>query len=421
MKKIARAPIIIFIIITVFFGVFNKEIMPGRKELTKLELVKVIGMDKVNDGKYRIEETVVRVESPQQKSSNSKSGGTSTKEKPRVFTTKAVTFSDAIRSFQTYVNKVMAGSHISCMLLGEDFCKNDLSTYLDFNIRDYEVRLNSHIYVTKNSTAKEFLNKTVNSEYSIDEKIISMEESNDGKGVSHDTSLMNVLSVLAKEDSCGLIPTLEIIYNKDSEQKESTEKSSNNIEDFQTAIVEPDKEAETFFDFGGFAIIHKRKLAGYLDREESITTNILKNRLQGTNMNIELNKDEILSFTILDTNTKYDFKFDGDKLSEVIIKTSLKANFEEINSKNEVFCSKKIDEFENKISDQMKKEIEKIIEKIKEVKCDFINIEDSARIKHPYKYKKIKDNWVDELVNAKITIEAQTKIVRTYDVLKVDQ
>lgn len=420
MIKSNRIQVVIFILLIVGFASFNKLIMPNRKELTELELTKVIGMDRIDDGKYRVEQTIVRIKTEEASSASGSKGGNSNKDKPKIFSVRGVTFSDAIRSFQTYIDKSLSGSHIKYMLLGEDFCKNDITLGIDFNARDYEVRLNANVYITKKSSARDFITKVVNNEYGLDDKLKSMEKNNEAKNVSYNTSLLQLLSMLARKDSCGLVPTLEIISPEGDTEPSNDEESSQNIQDFQSPSVDKEESSETFFDFSGYAIIKERKLIGYLNREESITCNILKNNPGGTNVNIDMGDNNVISLAMLIANTGYKFIFDGDKLSEVIIDIEVKSNFEEISIPEDVLKSEKIIELQEKQSEQIKREIEKIVEKLKEYKCDFISMNDMAKIQHPYKYEKIKDKWSEELINAKFTINVKTKILRTYDVLTLN-
>lgn len=81
---------------------------------------------------------------------------------------------------------------------------------------------------------------------------------------------------------------------------------------------------------------------GYLSKEDSITTNILKNRKNGTNINIDL-EDGFISFGMLDADSSYKFKFNNDKLTDVIINVKSKFNIEEINSSQDVFSYEKIE------------------------------------------------------------------------------
>lgn len=414
MKNINRIQVVIFLMAVIAFALFNNHLIPSRKELVELELTEVIGMDKIEEGKYKYEQTVLRSQTQEAKSEDSESSGG----KPNVFSVKGATFSDIIRTFQTYTNKTLAGSHIKFMILGEDFCKKDLNMSVDFNVRDYETRFNANVYLAKELSAREFITKVSSNTYNLDEKILSMEKNNDAKNVSYDTNLLDLLEVLSKENSCGLIPTLEIISPEGDTNTSPDKNNSDDIQGFQSTTIKKEKDSEAFFDFGGYGIIHKHQLVGYLDKSDSITTNILKNRKNGTNINIEL-EEGYVSFGMLDAQTSYKFKFNNGNLTDIMVNIKSKFNIEEINTQEDIFGYEKMQEMESKVKEQLSKNVSKVIEKMREYDCDFLNIEDMVKIKHPYKYRKLKENFKEELLKANFVLAVNVKVLRTYDILKL--
>lgn len=122
MKSINRIQVVIFLMAVIAFALFNNHLIPSRKELVELELTEVIGMDKIEEGKYKYEQTVLRSQTQEAKSEDSESSKLNLI-MPRC---KGATFSDIIRTFQTYTNKTLAGSHIKFMILGEEFLKKIL-------------------------------------------------------------------------------------------------------------------------------------------------------------------------------------------------------------------------------------------------------------------------------------------------------
>lgn len=402
---------IVFSILCIGIIAFNKDIMPVRKEITELELSKTIGMDSINEGKYRFEQTVARLyyQKANAKIPESIEDGDIAEE----FSVKFVTFNDGIRSFQTYTEGSLTGAHLRFFLLGEEMLKGDESLGVDFNLRDPEVRLNAGVYIIKDMKAKEFINKVQNKVYSIDKKIVSMEKNNEAKSVSDKLSVLEFMNILLEEEIGGLIPTLKTIPSEEEQKKEYGTKKNY----FESAIMVPDKSNEVFFDFGGYAIIQNSVIIGYLDRSDSTTTNIIKNTAKGTNMNIETDDGGMISFGIIKTKTDISFEFDRDKLKKVIIKSKVHSNFDEVITKENVFTSEKIKELIIKQEIHMKEAIEQVIKQMVEYKCDFLGIKEKARMKHPYKFKKMESNWNEELCNAEFEVITKCNIDRTYDIL----
>lgn len=250
-KKIRK--ILIFIIIF-GFAAFNNKIMPERKELTELELTKVIGMDKINEDINKTQQTIVRVpigeQSGKSEGGSASSGGTSGgQESSKILTVKGISFSDVIRTFQTYSNKRLAGSHIKYMILGENMCDEDFISNIDFNFRHYDVRLNADVYIAKDSSAKDFLTKTTKTSYNLDEKIASMENNNLSKNVSNETTIIELMSQLAEKESSVLVPTLEVISENGQLKTDEQKEEADGIGGFKSAEIAAENNTETFFDF----------------------------------------------------------------------------------------------------------------------------------------------------------------------------
>lgn len=416
--------ILITIMMLIGIIIFNKQIMPVRKEITELELTKVIGMDVLpNDEEYKYAQTVVRVETEEESKSNesSNSGSKTSKAKQKLFTVEGRTYSDIIRTFQTYINRSLTGSHINHILLGEDFVKQDISEGIDFNARDYEVRLNSRIYITKNSSSKDFLTNVLNDSYDIDQKLAIMEKNVESKSVSDEFTMTDLLRILVSTKS-GLIPTLEIISIEDNNESLDTSKTNNN-EEFSFGRIIKSENSETIFDYSGYAVIKDNKLLDYLNESESITANLLLNKAKGTNINIKEDDEKYISFGLLDyiTKSSFDFESNTNELKKIKVNIEIRTNFDEIMSKENVFTIKKISELEEKQEHFIERQIYLLFNKVKEKKCDFLNIAREIKIKNPYKYKKIENNILEQIFNAEIEVNCECIIERTYDYTNLNE
>ena len=94
------------------------------------------------------------------------------------------------------------------------------------------------------------------------------------------------------------------------------------------------------------------------------------------------------------------------------------ANYEEINAKTPVFSQAKIREFEEKLELKIKKDITEIITLSQKMQTDFINLEDILKRNNPYKYRKIKDNYIEMFKNASIEVETDCNIQTSYYIIE---
>jgi hypothetical protein len=71
---------------------------------------------------------------------------------------------------------------------------------------------------------------------------------------------------------------------------------------------------------------------------------------------------------------------------------------------------------EVKQNEQIKVRIENLFNELKKSKTDFLGIRNIFKSAHPYKYRELKENWIEQILNAKITVQVDSVIRRSYDV-----
>ena len=421
-KKI-RNIIIIFLIL--IFIILNKKFVPIKREITQIELIQTIGLDTAKNDTYRIT-TAQNTKTSSSKTSDSTS--TSTSEQggmQKMASIESFTFSDALKTLNGFSVKYVTMSHVDYFLIGENAAKTDLKTIIDFAMRNHESRVNARIYITKGMDSSEFLKSETNKDYDIEDRLESMENNSTIKSVIVPKDLLDGLNILLSDEKCGVIPALKIIaadskkdVNGDSNdninptlsnKENSTIKSSINI----------GKEQENFFDYDGYGVIVGGKLVGYLNKKESIIYNMINNDFINGTMDIFLNDNNSMSFNIKKSNTNVSFNFDNDHLSQININTQLKTTIEEIDKESLMSDNNMLKKYEEKQKELIKSEIENLFSKITKYNSDFIGFNIKCKLQHPYKYEKIKDNWINELKNAKVNVNVDTQIRRSYDIVDI--
>ena len=105
------------------------------------------------------------------------------------------------------------------------------------------------------------------------------------------------------------------------------------------------------------------KLIDYIDSQESIIYNMLINKSEGGNIDIENDKGEMLSFGLNDIRTEYNFEFVNDKLKKVNITINFRSNYEEVHTKEDIVYSSDIDKYEKIQEEKIRQQAQRLIEK----------------------------------------------------------
>lgn len=397
-----RTKIIIAItLIWVVVGMlFNKSLMPLRRDIAETEIVMVAGLDKVEDG------YMISIIKRSQASSDSGADSADTG-KSEVISMTAESYSIALRQLQTTTDKFLTASHIKYFIIGEDTLKEDMEHVTDAVARGYQTRLNSKIYIAKGMSAKEFLEKAASLDFKVAEKISNMEDNFWLSSANMDTTIVDVGHITFSDYGEGLVNALQF-YDSNMQEKDNAQSGT-------TASGE--EKTVTSFTFSGAAIISKGKLIDYLDTEKTIYSNYI---LKKDNSNVIklYDKEYFVVFRIEKLNTKLHFKFDEkDVLNEIIIDVTFDADYEETNAEIPIFTQDKIQYFDDKLNNKVAEQIREIISLEIEKEVDFLNLSGALEFKHPYKYENNKKDFIQLLKKCKITINGNGKIKTTYDII----
>jgi spore germination protein KC len=119
----------------------------NRRELNKLAVVLVVGIDSAN-GQYEVS---VQVAEPSQMSRNRGSDPSPVS----VFSQKSSTIFEAFRKITTKSALKMYLAHIRLVIFDEQTARKGINDPLDFLFRDHEVRPDFYMVVTKGTSAKD--------------------------------------------------------------------------------------------------------------------------------------------------------------------------------------------------------------------------------------------------------------------------
>ena len=341
--------IIMIIILTIFFGGIS-----DIKEITDIGIVYSQGID-MEDGKYKLTTLVL-----DPSNENEKSKGT-------IYTTVGESIQEICRDVSDQSPKSLYLAHMESLIISEEIAKESFLDVADFFIRDNEGSNQFHVIVVKDNTAEEII------------ECINEEE----------------------------IHFSDIIDNSHKYKgKSSVETLNDNFKD----IFRPGKELaltcvsinDDKLEIQPMAYFDDDKLKGYLDEENSIMYNLLRNNIKNTIVVIG-EKEERVVFEIISSKIKIgynkktmDFDING-KISVNIVETGLKATLKD---------KKDIERAQSELKNSLEEKINTYVDNCKnEYKLDLIgfgNILYRKKIDLYTKEDYLKDVKVSTNINVKI-------------------
>lgn len=370
MKKI----IILILPLLLLTGCYNY------RELNDLAIATAIEIDKVDD-EFKL---LVQVANPKNQNDVSSSN------QPKFVTFEATgkTLQEAFRNIIKESSKKIYGMHIQLLVITENIAKEDLDSMLDFLFRNTEIRKEFYVVVDTTQNDDKLLKiLTPVTNLSSQSIIDTLETNNKHMGVSNLVTFNDLMDIYLDEKKELVLPTISMVGNyeegKSEENLESTEVDANVI-------------------LGNMAIFKDEKLIGYLDKEQSIIINLLKNETTDALITHECAENKYSTEEL--TIEKSDIKIDLDKL-KVTINISGSGHIAEYDCEGDLRKEETIKKINNNLNEYIKKTVKETIESINsKYNSDIYNFRDIIYKQDPKFYAKIKDNYYEKVFN-KLTYE----------------
>lgn len=348
--------------------------------------------------------TIIR-ESENSEGSSSEDG--SIESNQEIVSVIASSFSKAVKALQNYKSKTFSGGHVKYILIGEDMAKNNFMDAFDFIVREVELRHTAEMFITREMTANAIISSEENSKEKMADVLQNLEKNINSFGISETREVLDVFDFVIDREKSGLIPSImtadKTEYNDNWEIKSSIE-----------------NEAQNNIEFSGYAIIKDAKLIDYLSLNESRGANFVNNTIDTTVITIEYGEGKDISLDLISSDTEIKFVFDEDELIKIKVHNKSRSNITELVTGTNALNMDVLDYLQKEQSKILESEIKSVIAKSQKLNADFLNFEGKLKLKHPYKYKKIKDKWDKIFSTVPIEVTVETRVRRLYDVLDLE-
>jgi len=374
----------------------KNSILPQSKEISDLQLVQVIGIDKLSGDTDNFMLTIASKnleEGGGQESSEGAGGKTGgSVEKALVLTAKGKTIFDAVRKLQTHSNKTLFWGHAEYYLIGEEAARDNIAKYLDFFTRDHELRIESKIYIVRDSTAKDLIEQFNQGDFYIFDKLTILGQNIELLSNSEEMHVHDLMRLINIHHESARAPCIYLTNREGGEGQQ--------VKDIEVC---------------GYAIFANLKLAGYIDIDISRGLNLITNNVGSSIVVVKDLTGKDVSLEIINSNTEVIPFFTGDNLDSVTLKTKVISNIGEIQSQIDITDEEFISYIESQQSEILKNEMEKVLEKVLDFNSDCLGICDRIRLKRPLKWHKIEDKWMEIWPNLKFNIQVESEIQRSYE------
>jgi len=364
-----KKPLItVLIALSVLTAANRERNLPRMTEITLAEPVFVIGVDKGEGDNVIMSLIYERIE-------NADEGAENTNQK-FAKSAEGSSAAAALEVLKRGFSREIAVSTADYFLIGEDAARESLEKYTDYLSRNNNLKLTASVFIVRGSVteATEIITET--------KTLDIMRNFGQNSGVNAFSSPMmffEFLSELAVTGRAFAVPALAVSGNS----------------------VVPN----------GYAIIDNGVLKGFLDDSASRGYNIIKNK--PVRSTVEIEKMNIAA-GLETAKRNIHFNFDGDNLINITVSVDITSSAVDrgVHGKEDLNDPDIIKKIEKEQARVIFSEIRKTIAASKIYECDFLGIGDILRMKHPYRWHRMKSDWDEIYARTPVRIEVNSRLMK---------
>ncbi|GGB54004.1 Ger(x)C family spore germination protein [Fictibacillus barbaricus] len=389
MKRIITILTVLTLLLSLTTGCWN------RRELNELAITLAMGLDLTKDGKYLVTAQVVN---PSEIAGDKGGGGG---DSPVViYQEKGETVFEAIRKMTKESPRKIYPSHLRMLIIGESLAKKGIGKPLDLLSRDWELRSDFYVAVSKGVRAEEVLKVPTSLEKTPANKMFdNLEVSAEAWSA---TSAVMLDELITDMVSPGKQPVLTGI-TADIKGDKRTTLSKQNVELIDTP-------AKIYFN--QLAVFKKDKLIGWLNENQSKTYNIITNKEVSTVVNIPCPDGGKAVYQVTKSDSKVKGKIRNGR-PEIDINIQVEGNVGEVECKVDLSKQETIDMLEKSYEKEKKEILVKSVKQIQEkYKVDIFGFGDAIHRTDPKAWSKLKKDWDKNFEDLKVNIQLNGEIRR---------
>lgn len=361
----------------------------SRVEIDKNFFVIASGVDVVSEENDTVKLTIVseKVEVDSKMISDEK--------KAHIVTAEGKTTFEANRKFHLFTNRDIFLGHSQFILFSEEVAKENIMKYLDFYLRDHELRLTSNVLIVEGSTVEDFFMQTNSSQYFIGEKLENLASDVGAFSLSKEVTIYESIDALDNEYSSAYIPIICLI------DKKSIDTNNSNKMDMKME---------------GYAIFKNFKMIGALHGNDARGLNWITNDIDSGVIVVKDSNNNDISLEIIGSNSKIKPRYNNDHLS-VVIEINMNSNIVEQEGIEDIYNEEDIEKLKNQQEDTIELEVKNVIKYTQKNNVDIMGIGNAVFHKYPVRWEKeLKDKWEFLFPQIDFNIEVKSKINRVYNI-----
>lgn len=322
----------------------------------------------------------------------------------KLFTAREKTMFEADSTLNQVMEKRPSWHHTKYVIIGEEAAKTDVDRLFSFFMENHETRLLYRIAVVKGMSAKDFLQQANTGKESLSDYLDTLFSATDETGKSQDMHLINYAAQRDIPWVSFYMPVLELYKNPTLPGRDSGGGESGGDTGDRPYLIA----------LNGFALFSGDTFAGFISGDISRGLNIITNDIKHSGMGVKDRQGNNVGLELMECNSNIIPCF--DPLSATI-RVSFQSNLVEYDTVDPL-NENDIKYLERQQSELILGEVSQAVKRMRELKSDPARIMDAFYHNDPVKWQSVKDDWLNAFLSLEITIEVDSKILNTYELIK---
>ena len=346
--------------------------LPETKDIASVELLRTLAVD-AGEGE-RVKVTV------------STGVGQGAAGKPKRLTRSAETVSAACQTIQQSGTSAVFFGHVTDCVVGEALAKEGIGPVLDDIQRDFEMRMDTPIFLVRGVTAEELLEKTAGAELAATDQLQEIGRELPLEDRAWPCTVRDIL-VDRYDNGWSLMP-----------------------------VVRLRREAEGYGVVSdGMALFHGDRLVKRLDAETGRGANLLLDQPQAGYVDVTLPGGVRANLKLTGAACRWRPRWTGKRLAALTAEVSAEADLTELDDPDGVWEERNLRELERELARQVADQVKQALRE-ERTEGDFLHLERRLIVQCPGKVGEIRKNWDRwrEELDLRATVNATVR--QSYDV-----
>jgi spore germination protein KC len=350
--------------------------LPRSQDISHVELVRTLAIDDSRE-KDRIKVTVA---------SGVKRGPDGSPGKPLVLTEEAETVFSACQMIQKSGSGHVTYGHVTECVVGEQAARAGINRVLDYIQRDFEMRMDTLLFLVEQEEASVLVNKTASKDSSATDRL---------------QEIGQMLPLKSEAWPCTVREFLIDLYDNGWAMM---------------PVVKLEKKADHYdINTDGMALFQEARLVEKLDDRTGRGACLLLNQGKSGHVDITLKDGSVAGLKLVGINCRWSAQWEGDTLTGLSAELDVKADLAEVSGKASSQDAPEMQKIEERLAAQITEEAAAALEKEKAY-GDFLHLKRKLTGQYPGRVELIQARWEQWLETLTFHVTARAVVKQSYDV-----